>query len=289
MEEQAGADKAVWRPVKMEQQFVVKGGMCNKPHVLDTMPVFVSGVERHFCRVVKSESWLLKCGCGPGAKNGILKRSKVIEQLKDKLAEASSHTTPKDSAVAAHDSAVADDPMSMLDEVEDKESPAKKVNFQPKRSRHQVFLIEMPQRPPGLAGTAVADIRQVGVLGKSTNQLWLAVEDVEWLINYVATEVALGGVPQLPDAAVAEGNCEVEGLRVQWNFGAQSWRAEFVSGQLKGTVVHSSVSKMNAAKWVSVSAAVAVEFEQASFDELKEGTRLFLQNYCAGMLNAGEA
>ena len=101
----------------------------------------------------------------------------------------------------------------------------------------------MPQRPPEMAGAAVADIHKVSVLGKSTNQLWIAVEGVEWVINYVATEVALGGVPQVEAAAVAEGNCEVEGLRVQRNFGAQAWRAELVTGKLKGRVVHSSVSK----------------------------------------------
>ena len=70
----------------------------------------------------------------------------------------------------------------------------------------------MPQRPPELARKAAAEMRKVSVFGKSTNQLWIAVEDVEWLINYVATEVALGGVPQLEAAAVAEGNCEVESL-----------------------------------------------------------------------------
>ena len=108
----------------MEQQFVVKGGMCNKPYVLDTMPVLVSGEERHFCRIVKSETWLLKCGAGAGAQKGILKRSKVIEQLKDKPADASPNMT-QGSAVAAHAPAVADDPMSALDEVEEKESPTK--------------------------------------------------------------------------------------------------------------------------------------------------------------------
>ena len=104
----------------MEQQFVVKGGMCNKPYVLDTMPVLVSGEERHFCRIVKSETWLLKCGAGAGAQKGILKRSKVIEQLKDKLADASQKMNQ------GHAPAVADDPMSALDEVEEKESPSKK-------------------------------------------------------------------------------------------------------------------------------------------------------------------
>ena len=120
-----GANKTVWRPLKMEQQFVVKGGMCNKPYVLDTMPVLVSGEERHFCRIVKSETWLLRCGAGAGAHRGILKRSKVIEQLKDKLADASQKMT-QGPAVAAHAPAVADDPMSALDEVEENESPAER-------------------------------------------------------------------------------------------------------------------------------------------------------------------
>ena len=85
----------------------------------------------------------------------------------------------------------------------------------------------MPERPPGLTGSAVADRRTVRALARGTNQIWIAVEDVEWLINYVATEVAMGGVPQLSDAAVAENNCEVKDLRVQWDFGKQAWKAEF--------------------------------------------------------------
>ena len=118
------------------------------------------------------------------------------------------------------------------------------MRYATQRLANTVFQIEMPQRPPEMA--QLSKSRNVSVLGKSTNQVWIAVEDVEWLVNYVATEVSLGGVPQVEAAAAAEGNCEVEGLRVQWNFGAQSWRAEFVTGKLQGTIVHSSVSNMNA-------------------------------------------
>ena len=46
--------------------------------------------------------------------------SKVIEQLKDKLADASQQMIEGDAP------AVVDDPMSALDEVEEKESPTKK-------------------------------------------------------------------------------------------------------------------------------------------------------------------
>ena len=96
---------------------------------------------------------------------------------------------------------------------------------------------------------------------------------------------SVGGVPELEVAAVAAGNCEVPDLRMSWDFGNKSWRAEFVAGKLKGTSVSSSVSKMNTEKWTSMASAVAVEFEKASFDDRKEGTRLLLQAHCAGLLN----
>ena len=38
-----------------------------------------------------------------------------------------------------------------------------------------------------------------------------------------------------------------------------------------------------------IDSAVAVEFEKASFEQLQEGTRLFLQKHCEGMLNAEKA
>ena len=98
-----------------------------------------------------------------------------------------------------------------------------------------------------------------------------------------------GGVPELEVATVAEGSCEVDDLRMPWDFGEQSWRAEFVAGKLKGTSVSTRVSKLNAEKWTSVASAVAVEFEKASFEDRKEGTRLFLQAHCAGLLNVDHA
>ena len=220
---------------------------------------------------------MLKCGAGTAALKDALKRSKVIEQLKEKLVEASTGSAVADQGIAP----IADGPMNILDDVDSKESPSKKMRYAPRRLGHQVVEIKMHERPTQCVDSAVAGTRKVRVLARSTNQLWIAVDDVEWLINYVAAEVALGGVPELEVAAVAAGNCEVHDLRMSWDFGNQSWRAEFVAGKLKGTSVSSSVSKMNAEKWTSVASAVAVEFEKASFEDRKEGTRLFLQAHCA--------
>ena len=150
------------------------------------------------------------------AQRGNLKRSKVIEQLKEKLVEASKGSAVADQGIAA----IADGPMSMLDDVDSMDSPSKKIRYAPKRLGHQVVEIKMHERPTQCVGSAVAGTRKVRVLARSTNQLWIAVEDVEWLINYVATEVALG-VPELDVAAVVAGNCDADDLRMPWGVGKQ--------------------------------------------------------------------
>ena len=86
------------------------------------------------------------------------------------------------------------------------------MRYSTKRLADTVFQREMPKQPRKMANAAKADLLKVSVLGKPANQVWIAVEDVEWLVNYVATEVSLGGVHQVEAATVAEGTCEVEGL-----------------------------------------------------------------------------
>ena len=71
------------------------------------------------------------------------------------------------------------------------------------------------------------------------------------------------------------------------------WCAELASRVCDRKVAGHTCSfkcvKINAEQRASVSTAVAVEFEKASFEQLKEGTRLFLQKHCEGMLNAEKA
>ena len=91
----APEEKQAWSPVKLEKQYVVRGGLCNKPHVLESMEIRTPDGISNFVRVGKNEACMIKCGAGTAAQKGNLKRSKVIEQLKEKLVEAS-----KGSAVA---------------------------------------------------------------------------------------------------------------------------------------------------------------------------------------------
>ena len=268
--------------VHLETHFVVRGGLSKKPCVLDTMEIATPAGSRHFCRVNKNDSWLVKCSAGREARKGVLKRSKVLETLKNKLGEVSRKDSVVTESTSAPSEEVANDPMNHLDDLAEgvAERSPKKPKYCPKRVCNRVQKIEMPMRPPESAGSAVAGHRQVHAMARGTNQLWIAVEDVSWLVNYVAAEVALGGVAEEQDESDAEGNCELPQLRMKYDFAERLWEGDFVDGPLRGKSYTSSVTNMTAEKWATVQAAVAVEFEKATLQELKEGTRLFLLSHC---------
>ena len=274
------------QPVHLETQFVVRGGLSKKPCVLDTMEIATPTGARHFCKVNKNDSWLLKCSAGREARKGVLKRSRVLETLKKKLGVVPARDSVVTESTSAPEEEVDKDPMNDLDVVVDgaaQRSP-KKPKYCPKRVCNRIQKIEMPVRPPESASSAVAGHCMVHAMARGTNQLWIAVEDVRWLVNYVAAEVALGGVAEEQDESDTEGNCELPQLRMKYDFAARVWQADFVDGPLRGESFASSVANMSAEKWATVQAAVAVEFEKATLQQLKEGTRLFLKSHCETVL-----
>ena len=272
--------------VHLETQFVVRGGLSKKPCVLDTMEIATPTGTRHFCKVNKNDSWLLKCSAGREARKGVLKRSRVLETLKKKLGVVPAQDPELTESTSAPSEEVAHDPMNDLDVVAEGEAQRspKKLKYYPKRVCNRVQKIAMPMRPPESASSAVAGHCTVHAMARGTNQLWIAVEDVKWLVNYVADEVALGGVAEQQDESDTEGNCELPLLRMKYDFAASAWQANFVDGPLRGETFTSSVANMSAEKWATVQAAVAVEFENATLQQVKEGTRLFLKSHCETVL-----
>ena len=125
----------------------------------------------------------------------------------------------------------------------------------------------MPIRPPESGDSAVAEQRQVHVLARGTNHLWIDVQGIPWLINYVGAEVALRGVPKQQDDSDAEGNCELKGLRMKYYFADKVWQGDFVEGPLRGKSFSSSVANRTAEKWATVQAAVAKDPEMENWDQ----------------------
>ena len=73
---------------------------------------------------------------------------------------------------------------------------------------------------------------------------------------------------------------------MKYHFGEKFWQGDFVSGPLKGNRYTSAVANMTAEKWATVRSAVAVDFDKATLPDLKEGTRVFLINYCSTLLGS---
>ena len=103
--------------VILDTQFVVRGGLCKKAQVIDTMEITTDAGPRHFCRVTKNDSWLLKCSAGREARKGVLKRSKVLETLKNKLGAIPAKDSVVTESTSAPSEGAGDDPMWMLDDI----------------------------------------------------------------------------------------------------------------------------------------------------------------------------
>ncbi len=104
------------------------------------------------------------------------------------------------SAVA--DAVAPSDPMVALAPLADVGPATPRANakgYQRKRQCECAFTVDMPVLPPEAGAEAVAaGTRSVTVMGRGRNKLFIAVNDVDWLISYVAKEAALGGVAVVP-------------------------------------------------------------------------------------------
>ena len=89
-----------WRHVSVQSQYVIAGGYSSsKTHPLEAMEVETGKHTVQFCQVTNNELWWLRCAGGPQATKSMLKRSKILEQLNDKLSEASQN--PRSNAAVA--------------------------------------------------------------------------------------------------------------------------------------------------------------------------------------------
>ena len=293
--------QAGWRNVSVEQQFVVRGGACAKPHVIETKAVSARGGDKMFCKVGKTEFWLHKCVGGKSATKGVMKRCTVFDEMRNKISQqletpaVAGGATPAVAGVADDSQETRDDdvdPMDALDAIED--APLRQAKKRRKRASENILTIQMPERPR-IVNASAADSRAVDLFcagNHKTTTLWLGMEHIPWLVNYVGAEVYYGGVPlldpvELPEpSAVAEGNCNVLDLYIEWDWETDSWVAEFVAGPLVGERVTSKLDTFTQAKWDALEPARDVAFEDADVVARKDGLRDYVLSHCASMLAA---
>ena len=243
--------KCTWSDMEIDQTISLKAGYSNKAYQAVSRDMGDEGQPDRYVKITKCEDWLLKAVGGPLTQRGALKRVTVVDELRTKMlantntAECAEPAPPVNSAVAeapAEAAAEAADPMLALDDVasEATTTPNKKPRKSraPKRLREQVVKVTMPLHCPCAQPDSETTI-EISLLATSTNTLWISLNDIPWLVRYVADEYGLGGIAidKQAETAVAVANCSVPYLSVRWDFkGEPGWNAIFVDGPQGGRI-----------------------------------------------------
>ena len=250
-----------------------------KSFMLDTVPVTAKdGSTKTMVLLDKNAEWLLKAAGGNNAQKGQLKRSKLVALLRSKVDGADPDAQEGDAP------STAPDPMEQLNPIGHQGPSPKKSKYQPARVRNGLREVEVPEVPLAAFPSSKAT-RTVTLLYKAPRQLWISSSDLEWLVRYVATEVAFGGVSTEvgKDEAVALQNCSVPGLHIRWSFEvADAWEALFVSGPHEGKTVVASIANLTPAKWEGIKALGhdLGAYTSATEPVRKHAMKIFLEEHC---------
>ena len=295
---------AKWKPVTIANQIVLRGGYHDKPILVDTTEVMHNGLIMTFVIVNKNEEWLVKAATGPKGQKGALSRSKIVQQLKDNLknqedVDDAADRSSSGSADAAERDADARDPMHLLDGVVPNVANKKRLALPGRaytRKRRRVIREVECLEEPTCSNPKKLTIRKVKILAVSTNALAVSVDDIAWLVRYVADEISFGGVEFHPHddgdgagedgSAVADGDCSSD-FQVRWDFHTgDAWQATFLRGPQEGVSYRSVVIKLTDEKWAEVAGNLGFSgtLQDADHEQRKTATRHFLECACKKML-----
>ena len=276
-----------WKPVELEEHLTFKGGLADSVYpVKSRICKCANHGDVHFVHIAKGQEWIMQAVLGK-SERASLKRSTLIQTLKDKL-QATVRDTPIAGVAAAADAAVAadavDDPMAFLDDIaEVTPTKPRKRAYTSMRGNNNATLVTMPAKEPNKHPRRT-ETRDVLLMPLSTNALWIRKDDVPWMIEYLADEVGPSGsqgVPLIDDQDEDEPNCKAAGVYMEWDFD-DTVTAKWVSGPSAGKVVRSLISAFTAEKWAAMDAIhnYGVPYDNANREQLKQAVWDFVENHC---------
>ena len=208
----------IFRPLQLGKCFTLSGGYSTKKHVPETRMFPRDGGEEVECILIShGERWLCEITTGKSLCDRPLARVHIIRELCKRLARKVSAAPAPDQQMAA---LAFDDDSSEGEETPNTDSPTKGGRFPGKRAgasavaeRRRCHDVRVPQRPsePHTQQSVQAAMDDRG-------RVWLQVDCLPWLVQYIQAEKESGGVPPVVEPEEAE-------PRVQWNFQHSSWQA----------------------------------------------------------------
>ena len=290
-----------WTNPTVQMTFSISGGYLTRPMPVQTTSMSAvhqrnatkspavacdtteDGIHRLadvFVKLDKSFEWMVKAVGGPKAQRGFLSRTTLVETLRAHMLRDS--IAPPPSAVANGDDP---DPMAALCNVDgEMDTPQPKRKYTRKR-KGMVMEVDMPQCEPTRHPNCDSR-KKVRLLGLSTNQVWLSLADVPWLLQWLVDAVSTSGVPVLHDAALTANSPAVAGVNFKWDF-EDSWEAMILMGPQTGTMIRTSVSKFTEDKLAIVDLVhkYGVSFADTTYEQKKAATLHYLEHHCKRMLD----
>lgn len=227
-------------------------------------------------------------------RRGSLRRTRLLEELREKLRHAGSVVSDIPQPAGEISSAVAEaDEMSALMSVGGDAPAAKKRKYQPKRPLGMISRVIMPEKEPKQNPKASGS-REVRIFATGTNVLWVCLSDLAWLVEWLADEIACGGVA-LDTGDIGSSSADVavaadvlpEEIAVKWDF-AGAWEARVPRGRLEGQVIRSRPDKFCAKKWAAVAEACGFAHSlcEATPEQRSTACRRFLAQSVADLANS---
>ena len=255
---------ARYMPVTMSTRTVVSGGYYEKNRVYPVMTKEVEDVDLQrytFCKVTKGEPWIFKAAV-PGGTGG--RRSLFNLKIFEDLEKAASKNS--------------EDSQELEDSQETEGKPPGKKRR--KRAVENVHVIQMHETymDPSV-------VRNVRLYMTGTKAIWIDVNDVPWLINFVKAEYECQEGCDAPadstSPALADhgGGIGIEGCSIIWNFEKSQYEAKIDRARhptLAGSYVVSP-SDMDEAKWNKVVGSDSGSFHAATADSLQTATLAYLK------------
>ena len=257
--------------------------------------------EERFVQVAKTDTWVFKSVAGASAEKGSLRRVKItsdlIKQVNSAIVASDGNTTDAAAAVpaASGEKPASRDRFDDLDTLDSQaavETPKKSKKPRLAESLNRVVVLKQPAICPlSKVGAASEEKVEVRCLRKHSQQLWISEESAPWLMGYMATEYALGGVVEHPGNPGADEEEDEEGDGAEGGEDgaavaepAITWDWESGDGYIanvNGKKLRCQVSTFTEAKWDKMRAIrnYSSTFAQASPAELAQACYDYLENY----------
>ena len=239
--------------------------------------------EETFVQVEKTKTWVFKAVAPPRAVKGVLRRVQITSEIIKRIAKdmAMEEAPVADDSQQDSPEQTKKDKVDDLDTLEGEAGPVPKQP-KPKKQRNVVLSLEYPRLCPlSQEGAASEEKVTVRVLKRHSQQLWVSERSIPWLIQYMATEHALGGIPEKPGNPGAASDSAVAASPIKWDYESN----DGYHAKVNGSMVRCAISTFNQAKWDKVDAVYHYKttFSAASREEVGQACHDTLVEYLKSM------